>query len=217
MAMELQEEYSELIRRKGAIMFVGSNNRQQFNNMGREHFDYLLYHKLKPHHVVFDVGCGALRTGQYIIPYLEEGNYYGLDRMPELIEFGLNEVLDAETVFEKKPVFSVNENFNCNFIKKPIDFAWCQSLISHLSTEDIELCLTNIRKKLSPFGRIYFTYFPLEGLSKQESDEQESHSKKDLFYSEQYMDLIVAKCGLKKVYNGVVGHPRGQWMYICKA
>ena len=105
MAATKQEQYLDNITRNGAIKFVGSESRHDFDLMGKDHFDYLIYHGLKPNHTFFDVGCGALRTGQHIIPYLNSGNYFGLDRMPELIEYGLNEVLTPEIVFEKEPKF----------------------------------------------------------------------------------------------------------------
>lgn len=216
MAIDIQEEYSEQIQRSGAIMFVGSNNRDQFNEMGQEHFDYLMSKKLQPDHVFLDVGCGGLRTGQFIIPYLDNNNYFGLDRMPELIEFGLNNVLSAEIVFEKQPKFSVNDNFNCDFVDKPVDVAWCQSLMSHLSKDDITSCLSNIKNIMAPSGKIFFTYFRKDGMDQTEADAQQTHSKKDLYYNERYMDQIVSSCNLEKIYNGNIGHPRGQWMYICK-
>ena len=216
MAATKQEQYLDNITRDGAIKFVGSESRYDFDLMGKDHFNYLYHHGLKPNHTFFDVGCGALRTGQHVIPYLNSGNYFGLDRMPELIEYGLNDVLTPEIVFEKEPKFSVNNEFNCEFINRSIDYAWCQSLMSHLSTKDITRCLTNVKEKLSATGKIYFTYFQLEGFNTSEANEQLTHSKEDLFYSEQHMDEIVSSCGLKKLYNGPVGHPRGQWMYICK-
>ena len=136
--------------------------------------------------------------------------------VPELIEYGLNEVLTPETVFDKTPRFSVNNEFNCAFVDKPVDYAWCQSLMSHLSVVDIKHCLNNVKDTLSPDGKIYFTYFQLEGLEENQANQQATHSKEDLFYSEQHMDNIVASCGLKKIFNGPIGHPRGQWMYISK-
>jgi SAM-dependent methyltransferase len=216
MAATKQEQYIDKISRDGAIEFVGSESRLDFDLMGKDHFEYLLYHGLTPNHVLFDVGCGALRTGQFVIPYLDSTNYFGLDRMPELIEYGLNEVLTPETVFDKTPRFSVNNEFNCAFVDKPVDYAWCQSLMSHLSVVDIKHCLNNVKGTLSPDGKIYFTYFQLEGLEENQANRQATHSKEDLFYSEQHMDNIVASCGLKKIFNGPIGHPRGQWMYISK-
>jgi|TARA_B100001093_G_scaffold454446_1_gene463784 SAM-dependent methyltransferase len=216
MAIDIQDEYSETIQRNGAIQFIGSNNRDQFDEMGQEHYEYLIENGLQSHHVFLDIGCGAMRTGQHIIPFLNPNNYFGIDRMPELIEFGLNEVLGSEMVFHKGPKFSVNDNFDCSFVDKPVDIIWCQSLMSHLNEHDIKTCLNKSKEKLALGGKIYFTYFQKGSMSREDSKDQQSHSKKDLEYSQNVMNQIVNECGLKTEFNGRIGHPRGQWMYICK-
>ena len=99
----LQQEYSKKIENNGAIMFIGSNNRSDFDIHSDTHYNYLIEQGLQPEHVFLDVGCGACRTAQKVVPYLHAGNYYGLDRMPELIEYGLNEIFEESTVFDKSP------------------------------------------------------------------------------------------------------------------
>ncbi len=210
----LQQEYSKKIQNNGAIMFVGSNNRADFNEHSDTHYNYLLEQGLKPEHIFLDVGCGACRTAQKIVPYLHENNYYGIDRMPELIEFGLNEVFDHKTVITKQPKFSVNSEFDLSFVDKPIDYVWCQSLMSHLDITDIQKCLSNIKNISTQNTKIYFTYFQQHGKSR--DDNADSHSKKDIQYDKKVMDDIVSEVGLTKIFNGTIGHPRGQWMYICK-
>ena len=195
-------------------MFVGSNNRADFNEHSDTHYNYLIEQGLKPEHIFLDVGCGACRTAQKIVPYLHENNYYGIDRMPELIEFGLNEVFDHKTVITKQPKFSVNSEFDLSFVDKPIDYVWCQSLMSHLDITDIQKCLSNIKNISTQNTKIYFTYFQQHGKSR--DDNADSHSKKDIQYDKKVMDDIVSEVGLTKIFNGTIGHPRGQWMYICK-
>jgi len=46
-------------------------------------FKLLFDHGMKPKHKVLDIGCGALRVGRVLIPYLNAGGYYG----QELISF----------------------------------------------------------------------------------------------------------------------------------
>src|SRR4029079_14628998 len=41
---------------------------------------------LKPHHSVVDIGCGPLTVGVALIPYLDRGNYTGVDLLPEPLE-----------------------------------------------------------------------------------------------------------------------------------
>lgn len=210
----LQQEYSEKIQNNGAIMFIGSNNRSDFDTHSETHYDYLIEQGLKPEHVFLDVGCGACRTAQKIVPYLHKNNYYGVDRMPELIEFGLNEVFDEQTVFGKNPKFSVNSEFNLDFVDKPVDYVWCQSLMSHLDEHDIKKCLNNIKRLCHDNTRIYFTYFQRQGQERHQNIN--SNSKVDIQYDKKVMDNIVSECGYTKIFNNAFGHPRGQWMYICK-
>lgn len=210
----LQKEYSKKIQKNGAILFVGSNNRKNFDEHSKIHHRYLLEQGLKPEHVFLDVGCGACRTAQNIVPYLNANNYYGIDRMPELIEYGLNEVFDHNVVLTKQPKFSVNSDFNLGFVDKPVDYVWCQSLMSHLNISDIQKCLTNIKNISNENTKIYFTYFQQRG--KFRDEDADSNSKIDIEYDYRVMDDIVSEVGLNKIFNGTIGHPRGQWMYICK-
>ena len=210
----LQKEYSKKIQDNGEIMFIGSNNRDNFYEHAETHFTYLKEQGIQPQNTLLDVGCGALRTGCKLIPFLNSENYYGIDRMPELIEFGLNDILDQDTVFEKKPKFSVNTNFNLDFVDKKMDYVWCQSLMSHLDEGDIKLCLNNIKNVCNENTKIYFTYFQQDG--QERTKNKPSHSKIDIRYDQKVMDDIVHEVGLKKIFNGTIGHPRGQWMYICK-
>lgn len=210
----LQEEYSRTIKREGAVKFIGSYTISDFHAHAKIHFNYLKEQGLQQHNTFLDVGCGALRTGSLVIPYLEKGNYYGIDRMPELIEYGLNDILDTQTVFAKQPNLSVNEHFDFSFVDQKIDFIWCQSLMSHLHEYDIKVCLNNLKPLCHSDTYIYFTYFELKGL--QRGKTHNSHSKLDIMYDRDVMDDIVKEAGLKKVFNGRVHHPRQQWMYICK-
>ena len=214
MPKTLQEEYSSTIKRDGAVKFVGSYSISDFHSHSKIHFNYLKEQGLQPHHKFLDVGCGALRTGSTVIPYLQKGNYYGLDRMPELIEYGLNEVLQKEMVFDKSPNISVNEHFDFSFVNCKVDYVWCQSLMSHLNEYDIKTCLNNIKNVCHSDTQIYFTYFQMAGLER--SKTEESHSKVDIMYDANVMDDIVKEVGLNKVFNGEIHHPRQQWMYICK-
>ena len=75
----IQAEYSEKIRSNGELMFIGSHNLDNFNKHAKTHFEYLIEQNLQPHHKLLDVGCGALRSGKHIIPYLDVKNYYGID------------------------------------------------------------------------------------------------------------------------------------------
>ena len=134
--------------------------------------------------------------------------------MPELIEYGLNEIFEESTVFDKSPKFSVNSEFNVDFVDKPVDFIWCQSLMSHLDEHDIKKCLNSVKRVCHENTKVYFTYFQKSGIIRE--DTTRSNSKVDIQYDKTVMDDIVSESGYTKIFNNSFGHPRGQWMYICK-
>lgn len=215
---QLQQEYSDLIKKLGAKAFIGSKTNNDFEEHGKIHLIYLQDQGLLPTHKLLDVGCGALRSARHIIPYLDTGNYYGIDRMPELVEFGLNESIEKDIIFNKKPTLSVNSYFDFSFVKEPVDYVWIQSVFSHLVEEDIKLCLTNLKNCIGPNTMIYFTYFPQEERPRHLNSKWKitSHSKIDIKYDPDVMDIIVKECGYRKLFNGDVNHPRRQYMYCCK-
>ena len=48
---------------------------------------------LRSYHTLLDVGCGSLRGGKLFIPYLDVGNYYGIEPLKELVIEGIkNEI-----------------------------------------------------------------------------------------------------------------------------
>jgi hypothetical protein len=42
-------------------------------------FDFPVESGLRPEHRLCDFGCGAIRFGAWAIPYLDAGNYFGID------------------------------------------------------------------------------------------------------------------------------------------
>ena len=58
------------------------------DEMGDLQFEYLLRHGLRREDRLLDFGCGCLRAGRYLIKYLKERNYYGIDISPEILKEG---------------------------------------------------------------------------------------------------------------------------------
>jgi SAM-dependent methyltransferase len=58
--------------------------------MGATQFRLLTTLGLREHHSLLDFGCGSLRAGRLLIPYLLPGRYYGLEPNRCLIEDGIN-------------------------------------------------------------------------------------------------------------------------------
>ncbi len=76
--------------------FIGG----MWDEMGPRQFDFLKSAGLAPHHRMIDIGCGCLRAGVHFVPYLENGNYYGIDINASLIEAGKERACEKRDIFE---------------------------------------------------------------------------------------------------------------------
>jgi len=56
---------------------------------------------LRQHHSLLDVGCGSLRIGRLLIPYLNRGKYFGIEPAEWLVAEGIKQEL-GETVVQIK-------------------------------------------------------------------------------------------------------------------
>ncbi len=74
-----------------------------WDELGKLQFEFMVAQGLRPHHVFLDVACGSLRGGRLFIPYLDRGNYLGLDKERGLIRAGLRNEIDPKVASEKAP------------------------------------------------------------------------------------------------------------------
>jgi hypothetical protein len=180
-----------------------------WDEIGRLQFDFLLLQGLEPHHVVLDIACGALRAGVHIIPYLETGNYLGIDKEPELIRSGLEEELIPEIRTLKQPELVVDGDFSFDRFSKRPDFALAQSLFTHMPEADIQHCLSRLREFAPDHLRFFATYFPA---TEEIENPEAAHDHLLWFYTPQQMREIGRSTGWDMTYIGGWDHPRGQVM-----
>src|SRR5438046_10385380 len=68
-------------------------------------FNLLTTLGLRQSHSLLDVGCGSLRIGRLLIPYLNRRKYFGLEPHDWLVEEGINHELGEEEVHIKRPTY----------------------------------------------------------------------------------------------------------------
>ncbi|MFP8873463.1 MAG: hypothetical protein VCB42_02780, partial [Myxococcota bacterium] len=52
---------------------------RDYDSMGATQFRLLCTLGLREHHRLLDFGCGSLRAGRFLIPYLKPGHYHGVE------------------------------------------------------------------------------------------------------------------------------------------
>jgi len=193
-----------LIKVVGYRNYVGGS----WDKIGKLEFDFLVEHGLKPSHCFLDIACGSLRGGIHFINYLESGNYLGIDKEKKLIELGIEKELGVSIYKHKKPKFVVSERFEFNKFSKKPQFSLAQSLFTHLTPDDIRLCLSNLRDFVDT-GHIFFATF-FQGQSSH--NRERSHSIVCFRYTREEMETFGQQTGWTASYIGEWNHPRPQMM-----
>lgn len=130
----------------------------QWDIMGATQFRLLTTLGLRESHRVLDVGCGALRAGRLLIPYLEKGAYHGIEPNQWLIEDAITAELGADLIALKAPRFSNSTAFAAQEFGVDFDFILAQSIFSHAGPDMVEQALAQFALTLAPGGLALATF-----------------------------------------------------------
>lgn len=118
----------------------------------------LLAAGLREGHRLCDVGCGSLRAGRMLIPYLRPGGYFGIEPEKWLVEEGIEKEMGRGILETKRPSFRFVTDFSLNGFGTEFDFVIAQSVFSHTLPDLLRLGLRNIAGSLSPSGMLLATW-----------------------------------------------------------
>jgi SAM-dependent methyltransferase len=124
-------------------------------------FNLLTTLGLRQHHSLIDIGCGSLRIGRLLIPYLNRGKYFGVEPHEWLVAEGIKCELGETSVEVKRPTFFFSDSPNVVLQAKiPFDFALAQSIFSHCGLDLIKGWLSAVSRSLAPGGILLATFLP---------------------------------------------------------
>lgn len=202
------DDTAEEIHRIGHRTFIGGDG-DYWKRVSDLQFEFLVQQGLKPSDIFVDVACGSLRGGMKFIDYLEPAHYLGIDKHIELIIYGVAKELGVEQFQRKRPKFAISDSFEFSKFGAAPDFGIAQSLFSHLTENDIALCLTNLRHVAASGCRFFATFHRAE---KEISNPASSHSHGYFAYTREQMEALGRRAGWQPNYIGDWSHPRGQHM-----
>jgi len=185
--------------------------KSQWEYIGKLQLLKLVEAGLKPEHKLLDIGCGMLRGAEWFIPYLSDGNYYGVDQSIESIDKGKARIVNRGGQVEKS-TFLVNEDFTFSFDTK-FDYIIAQSLFPHLSKTQIKKCLEAVKRVLSDEGKFFASLFCGEGkvLVWTQGRKTKTYDGQDPYhYRYEDIEALAAEVGLYSELQKDWGHPRGQ-------
>jgi SAM-dependent methyltransferase len=126
-------------------------------------FNLLTTLGLRQHHSLLDVGCGSLRIGRLLIPYLNCGKYFAVEPNKWLVEEGINRELGETSLQIKRPTFFFSDSPEIIAQGEvSFDFAVAHSVFSHCGLDLIENWLSAISRSLAEDGALVATFLPGE-------------------------------------------------------
>jgi SAM-dependent methyltransferase len=182
---------------------------KKYDLMGAMQFNLLTSFGLRDYHKLLDIGCGSLRAGKILIPFLRKGNYYGVEPNKWLIEDGIKYELGEEIISLKSPSFSNTSEFEFQTFNEKFDFLIAQSIFSHASSDQIEKCLKEAKTVMKPEGLFLATFV----LGKNNYSGSEWVYPACVTYKHNYILKIVREQNLDAIKTKWL-HPNGQTVYV---
>jgi len=207
----LKKPPGQRVREIGHRGYVGGTDAEAWYGIGLRQYQFLIANGLRHDHTFLDVACGSLRLGQYLIPYLDEGRYCGLEGEESLVKAGLEHEVLYGLAQKKNPRFAINYNFDLSSLPG-FDFAIAQSLFTHLTPDDIAKCFAGLAPRANPGAVFFATYF--EGDPRPDQD-RASHAQLGWRYRAETLAELGARSGWQVARLGDWGHPRNQIMLRC--
>jgi cyclopropane fatty-acyl-phospholipid synthase-like methyltransferase len=168
---------------------------------------------LRENHHLLDIGCGSLRVGRLLIPYLGIARYTGIEPNGKAIETGLKLHVGAELQAIRKPVLVTSSDPGA--VPKPpsgrpFDFAFAQSVFSHTGPDLLAGWLEGVAPMLSESGVLAATYVPGA------DNHQPGWTEEFFTYSEETMRSMASAAGLG--FRPIDWrHPGQRWALFTKA
>lgn len=124
-------------------------------------FNLLTTLGLRQHHSLLDIGCGSLRIGRLLIPYLNRGKYFGIEPAEWLVAEGIKQELGETVVQTKRPTFFFTDSpGSIGRTNVSFDFALAQSIFSHCGLDLIKGWLSAVSRSLAQDGALVATFLP---------------------------------------------------------
>src|SRR5205814_5345274 len=124
-------------------------------------FNLLATLGLRQQHSLLDIGCGSLRIGRLLIPYLNQGKYFGVEPNRWLVEEGIKREIGETLVQIKRPTFFFSDSPE-TVVQATVsfDFALAQSIFSHCGLDLIKGWLAAVSRSLADGGGLVATFLP---------------------------------------------------------
>jgi len=174
-------------------------------------FNLLTTLGLRQYHNVLDIGCGSLRAGRLLIPYLNVGNYSGIEPNKWLVDEGVRQEIGQDQIRKKQPQFYFADSAKNLSFDTMFDFAIAQSIFSHCGPDLVARWLKETSRHLKDSGTLIATFL----IGDQDCQDMGWIYPGCVYYKVETMALFAQNAGLKLLLLDWK-HPRQQWALFSK-
>lgn len=107
---------------------------------------------------VLELGCGALSSGRFLIDYLDQDCYVGIEPAGWLVEAGLKGIPEMKGLMVKRPRFLWRTDFDAQETAMKFDYVVGHSVLSHAAAWQLPLMLANARRVMNPGGKLVLSF-----------------------------------------------------------
>jgi SAM-dependent methyltransferase len=154
-----QDKLSDIAKQLLAEVNFTGGPPEQFEPVGRETFVALLECGLLPHHNMLDFGCGALRLGWWLIRFMDEGRYFGIEPNTKWLDAGKRITIGEELMNRKMPRFNNNMEHRLDVFDVKFDAAVARSVLTHLNPGAMRILFQQFAQNCSPNGFFLVSYW----------------------------------------------------------
>jgi hypothetical protein len=117
---------------------------------------------LRADHRLTDIGCGSLRIGRLLIPFLNPGMYTGVEPNQWLVEEGIEKEVGSDQVRIKAPIFHFRSDAQ-GIPAHSQRWVLAQSIFTHCGPDLLDLWLKDVAEILGPEGSLVANFVQYEG------------------------------------------------------
>lgn len=141
--------------------------------VGRFYYDYLISVGVTSTDRVLDVGCGSGRVAIWLVPFLEEGKYFGIDsHLRSLMAFARYEAV-LHHLKAKKPRLMLSNEFDIAGFGEQFDVVLDFSVTRNLPLERAGAAYEKIAGAMVPGGRVFMPTSPKAGTTGLDLDDMD--------------------------------------------
>lgn len=190
--------------------YVGPGRR--YDVMGASQFRLLCALGLRENHRVLDIGCGSLRAGRLLLPYLLPERYYGVEPNRWLVAEGMNKELGADIARIKQPSFHYSDAFDFEVFGVKFDYIVAQSIFSHTGSDLLRTALTSAARVMHE-GTKFVATFMLTSERRRSRDDPGWRYPDCVVFEPETVEGFIREAGLFSQYLPW-HHPSLDWYLI---